>query len=299
MNALSAFRLPTAVCLAALLGAAGPAFGQASGADPVIAVVNGTQIHASEIEVADEMVGRNIATQDKAERRDTLLKMMTDMILLAQVAKDRNIDDEADLRRRMTFARNQGLMRQVLVAVGRQAMTEDAIRKAYDEVVVKPVTGENELHLRHLIVFIKDPTDDAAVKAAEGKAMAALERINKGEDFAAVAADVSEDPVTKAKGGDYGWTVREMMIGEYADVAFKMKPGEVSPLIRTGVGWHIVKLEDQRPRKPVEYEKLRDRIANMVSNNAQLELVDKIRAEAKIERLDQPNAVDKGAPTVK
>jgi peptidyl-prolyl cis-trans isomerase C len=309
MNVVPAFRLSNpiaaacagaaAVCLLAMLGAAGPTFGQSPSTDPVIAVVNGTQVHESELQVVDEVVGRNLITQDKVERRETLLKMLIDTILLGQVAKDRNIADEADLQRRMTFARNQGLMNHLLAAVGRQAMTEEAIRKAYEEVVVKPASNETELHLRHLVVMIQDPKDDAAVKAAEEKARAALERIQKGEDFAAVVADASDDPVSKARGGDYDWRVRGMMGGEYADAAFKLKKGEVSPLIKTAVGWHIIKLEDQRTRKPVEYEKIRDRIATMVSNMAQLELVNKVRAEAKIERMDQPDVADKAAPNVK
>jgi peptidyl-prolyl cis-trans isomerase C len=110
---------------------------------------------------------------------------------------------------------------------------------------------------------------------------------------------MSEDPVAKARGGDYDCRVRADMGKEYADAAFKLKKGEVSPLIKTAVAWHIIKLEDERTRKPVEYEKIRDRVAAMVSSAAQFELVDKVRAEAKIERLDQPKVTDKGAPNVK
>jgi peptidyl-prolyl cis-trans isomerase C len=309
MNVLPAFRLSgtvataragaAAIGLVSMLGMAGPTFGQSASSDPVIAVVNGTQVYESELQLADETVGRNLTTQDKVERRETLLKMLIDTILLSQVAKDRNIVDEADLQRRITFARNQGLMNHLLAGVGQQAVTEDAVRKAYEEVVVKPAKNEPELHLRHLFFMIQEPKDDAAVKAAEEKAKAALERIKKGEDFAAVVADMSEDPIAKARGGDYDWHVRAEMGKEYADAAFKLKKGEVSPLIKTAVAWHIIKLEDERTRKPVEYEKIRDRVAAMVSSAAQFELVDKVRAEAKIERLDQPKVTDKGAPNVK
>ena len=121
-----------------------------------------------------------------------------------------------------------------------------------------------------------------------------MERINKGEDFAHVVAEMSEDPVTKARGGDYDWRARGEMGKEYADIAFKLKKGEVSAPFKTAVGWHILKLEDERTRKPVEYDKLRDRLAALVANAAQMELMDKVRAEAKIERPDQTSSVDKG-----
>src|SRR5262245_61079649 len=103
-----------AVCLAAVLSAAAPAFGQSKPADPVVATVNGTPVHESELQVADEIIGRNLMAQDPVERRETLLKMLIDTILLSKLAKERNIGDEANLERRVTFARNQGLMNQLL-----------------------------------------------------------------------------------------------------------------------------------------------------------------------------------------
>jgi peptidylprolyl isomerase/peptidyl-prolyl cis-trans isomerase C len=285
-----------AILLAAVLGMADPTFAQSPAADRVVAVVNGTPIHESDIEVADEVVGRNLTTQDKVERRDTILKMYIDTILLSQVAKDRKIVDEADLQRRITFARNQGLMNHLLSVVGQQAVTDEEIRKAYQEVVVKAANNEPELHLRHIFFLFKDPKDDAAMKEAEDKAKAALKRINAGEDFAAVAADMSEDPVTKAKGGDFEWRGRAEMGEEYAKVAFTLKNGEVSDPIKTVVGWHIIKVEDRRTRTPMPLEKIRGRVAAMVAANAQFELVDKLREEAKIEHLDTQSAAGKETP---
>ncbi|MFB9265483.1 peptidylprolyl isomerase [Bradyrhizobium erythrophlei] len=309
MNVLPAFGMPNlaltaragaaAVCVAVVLGAGGPTFGQSPSADPVIAVVNGSKIHESDLQLADEVIGRNLLVRDPVERRETLSKMVIDTVLLAQAAKDRKIEDEADLQRRVVFARNQGLTNHLLAVVGQRAVTEEAMRKAYDEVVVKAATSETELHLRHLVFMIAPPQDDAAVKAAEAKATAAMERLNKGEEFTAVVTDVSEDPATKARGGDYDWRQRGELGKEYADVAFKLKKGEVSQPFKTAVGWHILKLEDERPRKPVDYEKLRDRLAAMVATAAQMELVDKLRAEAKVERLDQLRDADKGAANVR
>jgi peptidylprolyl isomerase/peptidyl-prolyl cis-trans isomerase C len=309
MNALPGFcrpyRVTTAragaaiVLLAVMLGAGAPALAQSPSTDPVVAIVNGSPIHESELELADEVIGRNLLVQDPVERRETLLKMMTDAVLLAKVATDRHIEDQADLQRRATFARNQGLTNHLLTVVGQQAVTEDAMRKAYQEVVLNGVTTEPELHLRHLVVMIVPPADDAAVKAAEQKARTAMDRINKGEDFTAVVADVSDDPVTKARGGDYDWRQRGEMGKEYADVATKLKKGEVSQPFKTAVGWHILKLEDTRPRKPADYDKIRDRLAAMVASAAQIELVDKVRAEAKIERPDQIQKADKEGAKVR
>ena len=309
MNALLDFRRPYRVktaragaaiaLLAVMLGAGAPALGQSAPTDPVVAVVNGSPIHESELELADDVIGRNLLVQDPVERREILLKMVTDAVLLAKVATDRKIEDQADLQRRATFARNQGLTNYLLNVVGQQAVTEEAMRKAYQEVVVNAVSAEPELHLRHLVIMIAPPANDAAVKAAEQKASAAMDRINKGEDFTAVVADMSDDPVTKARGGDYDWRQRGEMGKEYADVATKLKKGEVSQPFKTAVGWHILKLEDTRPRKPADYDKIRDRLAAMVASAAQIELVDKVRAEAKIELPAPAQKADKEGASVR
>ncbi|MBR0838977.1 peptidylprolyl isomerase [Bradyrhizobium liaoningense] len=287
------------VWLALMLGAGAPALAQSAPTDAVVAVVNGNKILESDLQVADEVIGRNLLVREPVERRETLLKLVIDGMLLSQVAKDRHIADEADLQRRATFARNQGLSNHLLTVIGERAVTEDAMRKAYEEVVVKGVATEPELHLRHLVFMIAPPGDEAAVKSAEQKARTAMERINKGEDFTIIVGEMSEDPVTKARGGDYDWRARGEMGKEYADVAFKLKKGEVSAPFKTAVGWHILKLDDTRTRKPADYDKIRDRLAALVASAAQMELVDKVRAEAKIERPDQANAADKGTASIR
>jgi peptidylprolyl isomerase/peptidyl-prolyl cis-trans isomerase C len=216
-NPLATARAGTAaILLAAVLGTTGQTFAQSPAADRVVAVVNGTPIHESDIKVTDDIVGRNLNSQDPVERHDIILKMYIDTLLLSKVANDRKIVDDADLQRRVTFARNQGLMNHLLVTVGQQAVSDASIRKTYEDVVVKAANNEPELHLRHIFFLFKDPKDDAAVKEAGEKANAALKRIKAGEDFAAVAADVSEDPITKAKGGDFEWRGRAEMGEEYA-----------------------------------------------------------------------------------
>lgn len=306
MKVVSAFRasnpLATAragvatILLAVVLGTAGQTFAQTPAADRVVAIVNGTSIRESDIQVTDEMVGRNLNAQDPVERREIILKMYTDTILLSKAANDRKIIDEADLQRRVTFARNQGLMNNLLTIVGEQAVSDESIRKAYEEVVVKAANNEPELHLRHIFFLFKDPKDDAAVKQAEEHVNAALKRIKAGEDFATVAAEMSEDPITKAKGGDFGWRGKSEMGEDYAKVALAMKKGEVSAPIKTAVGWHLIKVEDERMRTPIALDMIRGRIAAMVAGNAQIEFVDKLRAEAKIERFDLQESPDKAAP---
>jgi peptidyl-prolyl cis-trans isomerase C len=279
-----------AVLFAALLVTTGPSIAQTPNLDPVIAVVNGAQIRESDVRLADEEIGRNLPTQDQIQRREEVIAMLIDTIILSTEATKQKIGDEADLQRRMAYARNQGLMNQLLVATAQRAASDEAVRKTYDDVVEK--SPEIELHLRQ-IIFRADPKDEAANKAAEDKAKIAAQRIANGEDFAKVATEMSDDPVAKVNGGDFGWRGRSELGKEYVDAASKLKTGEVAPLFKTAFGLHIVKLEEQRTRKPLEFDQIRERVKAMVMRNAQMEIVSKLRSEAKIERKDQPVQAEK------
>jgi peptidylprolyl isomerase/peptidyl-prolyl cis-trans isomerase C len=273
------------------LATTGSIVGHAATDDPLIAVVNGTEIRESDVRLADQDLGRAILTKDPVERRDQLVAILTDTIIFSKYASDQKIGDDPDIERRVAFTRNKALMEKVLETTGRHAVTEEAIRKAYEEFVLK-ANIEPELRLRSVQFRFSDPNDKAAVKDAEEKAKAAYKRLSKGEDFAAVVSSVSENANAKSNGGDLGFMTRAEMGKEYAEVAFSLEKGGISQPIKTQFGWHIIKLEDKRVRKPMDFEVVRDRLTTFVARKAQLDLVNKLRAEAKIERQGGSNQAE-------
>jgi parvulin-like peptidyl-prolyl isomerase len=84
------------------------------------------------------------------------------------------------------------------------------------------------------------------IKQKRTKAEEILKRVQAGEDFSKLAAEVSTDTSNKDKGGDLGWFGRGEMVKEFEDAAFALKPGEVSGVVETKFGYHIIKLEDRR-----------------------------------------------------
>lgn len=102
--------------------------------------------------------------------------------------------------------------------------------------------------LRSILVRKGEGVDPAAAKK---KADDALAKIKGGEDFAKVAAEVSEGPYAK-EGGDMGYVTPGQMVKEIDDVVFTMKPGDVSPVIETAMGYHIFKVEEKQDARPLE-----------------------------------------------
>ena len=98
-----------------------------------------------------------------------------------------------------------------------------------------------EVRARH-ILFATEGKDDAEVKK-QGEAV--LARIQKGEDFAALAKEFGSDG-TKEVGGDLGWFSRDAMVKEFADAAFALEKGQTSELVKSEFGYHIIQVEDKR-----------------------------------------------------
>jgi parvulin-like peptidyl-prolyl isomerase len=83
-------------------------------------------------------------------------------------------------------------------------------------------------------------------KQTKAKADDVLKRVRAGEDFAKLAKEFSTDPGSKEKGGDLGWFGRGAMVPEFEEAAFKLKPGEVSDLVQSKFGYHIIKLDERK-----------------------------------------------------
>src|SRR5215472_17572712 len=282
-------RLPTVVVVgfAAFLATTAVAPAQAPASDPVIAKVNGVEIRQSDLNIAEEDIGRDMPANDEAGKRDYLVNYLTDMLLIAKAAEAKKIPDSAEFKQRLAFVRNKALMEVVLGQESKAAVTEPALLKIYDD-ATKTMNGQQDVHARHILFRVNDPNDQAASKAAEDKVKNTIERVKKGEDFATLAAALTEDPSGKQNGGDLGYFTREQMVPEFSEVAFKLEKGQLSAPVKTQFGWHVLKVEDKRMREPPPFDKVRGEIEQYATRKAQVDLVAKLRAGAKIERLDQP-----------
>jgi peptidyl-prolyl cis-trans isomerase SurA len=94
------------------------------------------------------------------------------------------------------------------------------------------------------VIQIPIEPESSAVLSARNRAQALLDRVRKGESFTRVAQEASEDPGTRASGGDLGFFGHGDLDSTFEQVAFQLKPGQISDLVRTPFGYHIIKVEE-------------------------------------------------------
>jgi hypothetical protein len=121
---------------------------------------------------------------------------------------------------------------------------------------------ETELTVRHLVVLAEEWASDEKVAEARGKAEEALERIRAGEPFERVAAEVSEEPGAAERGGLLQPGREGTWVDEFWSAADALQVGEVSPVIRTPYGFHVLKLE---ARDPIPFAEARNRVVAEVA----------------------------------
>jgi len=128
---------------------------------------------------------------------------------------------------------------------------------------------------------------------AKKKAEALQKRAAKGEDFAALAKENSEGPSAK-DGGELGYFAQKQMVKPFADAAFALKPGEVSDVVETRYGYHVIKVEDKRAAGKVPLSEVKDRIRESLQQQKVGEAVrgilSQLQKDAKIKGMGEKTA---------
>ena len=176
-------------------------------------------------------------------------------------------------------------------------VSQEEVKKYYDD---NPAKFEQPEMVRasHILLGTRDPETGKDLpedkKAAKHKqAEALLKRARAGEDFAKLAKENSEDPGSKDKGGEYEFP-RGQMVPEFEAAAFSLKTNEISDIVTTQFGYHIIKLSEKIPAKKVELAKVAPRVKEFLTQQQMQkrqqdvqEYVDKLKKNAGIQILDE------------
>lgn len=251
----------------------------------VVARVNGVDITAEDYAVAEQIYGQQLGDMPADAKRSMIVDALIESRLMAEAARKAGIADDAEYKRQMAFFEAQTL-RSIYVQREIAKRVDDAtVRKAYDDEVAKAPVVE-EVRIRHMLFAT---TEEAAAAIAELKA---------GADFAALSKAKSLDPASKEKGGDLGFVTPGQTLAEIDSAASKLSPGQFTETpAKSAFGYHVVKVDERRPRPAPPFESLAGEIRQALQAEAARTIADELQAAAKVEKLVpdvQPPAGDDG-----
>jgi peptidyl-prolyl cis-trans isomerase SurA len=266
--------------------------------DRVVAIVNGEIITLSEVERRSPPLKAAIGIEDRLERKERVYEIFQQV--LEKLIEERLIDQEArksgfkvsskevegaveDIKRRNAI--NQEQLEKALAVEG---LTFDAFKQEIEKklvrtklinfaIKVEPKAGEVELrdfYLKHSdryrvnesyrpshIMFLVPPeARPDQIRKIRRRCQEVLDRIQKGEEFGQLARLYSEDPSSAKDGGDLGYFKRGELVPSLEKEATRLQVGELSGVIRTDMGFHILKLLDRKGGTPPPFEEMREKV---------------------------------------
>ena len=209
-----------------------------------------------------------VATQ--TGKKNYLDRLIVKRLILREAKKEK-IDSEKEFQDKLADIKDQLLIESVLKKkINSDTKMSDADLKKYYDANKETFKKDREIDTRHILV----KTEDEA-KQIQG-------RLQKGEDFAELAKKYSIDPQAGANGGELGYHPKGSLVPEFEDAAFKLsKVGQVSGIVKTKFGFHIIRLEGIRPASYVSFEEVKDFIKQKIAQEKQTELLDKYISDLK------------------
>ena len=249
-----------------------PAFAE-NRADQVAARVGDSVILESDVSFATSFLGDPNPKATPEARKSAVVDALIDLKVVSDAAIKEGLETDETFKRQMNFLKQQALRQAYLAKAVAATVTDEALRKVYDErVAAMPVV--EEIRVRHIL--LKD----------RAGAEAATTDIAAGKPFEEVAKSVSLDEASKGNGGDLGLLTAEQLPQELAAAIATAKIGEISTMpIETAFGFHVVKLEERRKREPPAFEDVSAELRAGMETQAARKIVTDLKTGIRVEKL--------------
>lgn len=172
--------------------------------------------------------------------------------------------------------------------VAKTAVTDAEAQKFYEDNLDKIFKKGERLKASHILVSVDQKSTAEEKKKAHEKAETLLKRVKGGEDFAEVAKKESTCP-SAARGGDLGEFGKGQMAPPFEKAAFNLKPGEISSVVETEFGYHVIKLAEKLPPATQKFDEVKGKIVEFLTKDkvkkALASHVAELKSKAKIEKL--------------
>ncbi|MEI8395878.1 MAG: peptidylprolyl isomerase [Rhodospirillaceae bacterium] len=239
--------------------------------DPVVARVNGSEIHRSEVVQTLSNLPPQVRQMPPEMVFPAVLEQLVNTKLVVTAAIAAKVSDEPDFKEKLKRAEERVMQEVYLTRAVKTRITEDMLKARY-----KKFQDENppqdEVRASHILV------------ATEAEAKALLEQLKAGADFAKLSKEKSTDTAAAAQGGDLGWFSRDAMVQPFSEAAFKGTPGKVIETpVHTQFGWHVIRVDERRKSTPPALDDMRSDLENEMSQEVVQAVVGELRSKAQIE----------------
>ena len=241
----------------------------------VVATVGDTEITLGQLIIARTQLPQQYDQFPPEALYEGLVDQLVQQQLLADAL------DEVPARVTLALTNQERSLKagEVVTALSEEVVTDAAIQARYDEIVAEAEANpQTEYNASHILV------------ATEEEAQAAAERARAGEEFAALATELSTGP-SGPNGGELGWFGPGMMVAEFEQAVTDMEPETISDPVQTQFGWHVIKLNDSRPIAPPALEEVSAEIAGALQQEAITQRIMDLRAETDV-TIDESGAID-------
>ena len=241
--------------------------------DAVVAVVNGTEIHESQLR--ETFAGLPPQLKSQVSPRQ-LVEFAINNKLIADEARKEKLDSDPEVKKSVKVVEEQ-FMRQAWVKKRGLAVSDDQVKKRFDEWIptFKP---QEEVHAHHILLETED------------QAKAVLADLRSGGNFEDIAKAKSKDPSAAHNGGDLGFFTKTQMVPEFADAAFALKVGDVTAQpVKSQFGWHVIRLDEKRMSTAPTFADVKEEIRAQLGQLAVQDAVKSLHDKAKID-IKMPDA---------
>ena len=267
-------------------------WGQPEEADPVIMTINGTRVTRSEFEYSFNKNNADGVLDKKSVQE--YVPLFVDFRLKVEEAKAQQIDTISSIRKELDGYKEQMLLPTIVDS----AFIEREVRRTYDN-TAKRFGGEDMLTASHILFFMPQSATDEqhkSVKHVVDSIYAVLKATPAAEleqKFGEVAKQWSQDKGSAEQGGSLGQFGKGMMIPDFEQAAYALKPGQMSEPVLTTVGYHIIYLKDRHPFEPFEFHHdkilafLESRGIKEASASAYIDSIAKLEGLTRMEEIDK------------
>lgn len=289
----------------------------------VVARVNGQPVKRDELQLAIRNLEGRAGSAVPPDQRDRVYREVLDRIvgyhLLAGEARARGIAAPPwDVDKRLTEIKSQFPNEQAFDEMLKQrGLTQERLRqetadtiavnqmleKEFEKVIVagdaetRKFYDENKARFHeeasvrasHILVRVDEKADAATKAKAKAQADDLAKQLKKGADFAALARKHSQDPGSAPNGGDLGFFGKGQMVPAFAEAAFAAKPGQVTPVVESPFGYHLIKVAETKPEREVPYDEVKAQIGEYLKQQLREQksqaFIDQLKARGKVEIL--------------